>query len=136
MAYNPKSKENLKPIKKGEVKNPIGGNAHDPLKKAMRKMSSEVFKDIVDMAVNSDIEGLKRIANTPGQKAITVGIAIALMKAIKTGDFSTMERILQYIIGKPIERVDHTTGGKPIDGSKPIIKLYLPQNGKTKEENE
>lgn len=132
---NPNSIKNLKPIRKGEVRNPHGARAHDPVKKALKRLANDEFLDIVNAALTGGVRDLLKIAKDPSSPAIKVGVATALAKAIKNGDWKTLEGIVERLIGKVPVRVDHTTDGEKLPSGQQVI-LYLPKNGKTKEENE
>lgn len=92
-------------IQKGEVKNPIGAAAHDPVKKLMRRFTNEYMKEIVELAVMGNLEGLKEVAENPNTPAIQVGVATALMGAIKSGDWTTLRSIVAEILGKQPDKV-------------------------------
>jgi hypothetical protein len=102
---HPNSKKNLKPIEKGEVRNPLGGRAHDPHLKVLRSFTNEYMKEILELAVMNNIEGLKAIITNQDSPAIQVGIARALVEAIRHGDWTTLEKIVERLIGKVPDRL-------------------------------
>jgi len=128
---SPASLANLKPIQKGEVKNPEGGRSHDPIKSAIKRLTKAEFEDIISLALDANLEELKKIIKDPSSTALRVGVASSLIKAVGRGDFGTLTAIVERIIGSMAMKVDHTTDGKPIKQ----VMLYLPKNGRTKEEN-
>ena len=122
-------------IKPGQVLNPEGGRAHDPEKRALKKLTQEVFKDIVELALTSNITALQAIAKNPETPSVKVGVTTALVKAIQRGDWKTLEGIVARLIGNVKIEVDHTTAGRPIESNTQAVHVYLPANGRTKEEN-
>lgn len=114
---NPNSLKNLKPAKKGEVRNPNGGRTHSAEMKAMRKFSAKVLAEVIEAAVMGNLSDLKRIAEDPTTPAIQVGVATVLYKGIKNGDWDIVEKVLARVIGKVPDKIDHTTDGKPLNQS-------------------
>lgn len=126
-------------IKPGEVRNPLGARAHDPAKKALKKLTTELFQDIIQMALDSDRVALRAVINDQSTPALKVGVAKALYNAIKRGDWGTLRSIIEQITGKQVIKVDHTTNGAALPAATAqttAVHLYLPHNGRTKEENE
>lgn len=99
---SPKSPPKHGQIKKGEVRNPkgIGGVNHNPLIKALRKVTLESYREIVELVLTSDVQAIKKIAENPKSTGLQVGIAVAFLKAIKNGDYTVIERIAERIVGK------------------------------------
>jgi hypothetical protein len=95
-----KSSENLKPFKKGQSGNPLGAQAHDPAKKALKKLTIESYREVIELVLTGNLTDLKAMAENPSTPAIQVGVATAFMKAIKLGDYSVIERIAERIVGK------------------------------------
>lgn len=97
---SPNSIKNLRPISKGEIRNPQGGRAHDPIKKELKKFTSQYLTEIIEMAVMGNLAGLKTIVENPNSPAIQVGVAKALFNAISSGDWGTLESIVSRVVGK------------------------------------
>lgn len=135
MAVTKKQLANLKPFKPGNKANPEGARAHDPEKKMLKKITAEVFAEIVELALKNDIIGLTKVAEDKTCPAIKVGVARALMKAIQKGDWKTIEGIIERLVGKVVIKVDHTSGGEVI-ANPPQVVMYIPNNNRTKEEND
>lgn len=102
---NPKPPPKHGQIKKGEVRNPRGGNAHNPALKALRKLTIDSYRQIIELVVSCDLEAIKKIASDPESTGLQVGIAVAFLKAIKNGDYTVIERIAERIIGKIPEQI-------------------------------
>lgn len=99
---NPKPPPKHGQIKKGEVRNPkgIGGVHHNPMIKALRKVTLESYRQIIELVLTSDVAAIKKIAENPKSTGLQVGIAVAFLKAIKNGDYTIIERIAERIVGK------------------------------------
>lgn len=110
---------NLRPFQKGNNANPLGAAAHNPI----RKITHEIFKDIVELALTSNIEALQAIVKDPKTPSIKVGVATSLVTAIKRGDWQTLERIIERLVGKVTVTIDHTTMGQKIESPSSIIVL-------------
>ena len=101
---------NLKPAKKGEIRNPEGGRTHNPI----RRLTIEVLREIIELALTGNIEALKEMAENPKTPVIQVGVAFSLMNAVKKGDWDTQEKIISRILGKLPDQLNvvsqnHTT---------------------------
>lgn len=97
---NPKSLENLKMWKKGESGNPIGSRAHNPATRALKKITLESYREMIELVLTGNLSQLKEIAENPKTPALQVGIATAFMKAIKEGNHEIIERIAERLVGK------------------------------------
>jgi len=106
---SPNSLKHLVPIKKGQILNPKGAGAHDPILKQMRRLSAELLKDVIDMAVSGNIQNLKEIVGDPNSSVLQVGVAKSLYDAAAKGDWSIFERIIERITGKVPIVVDNTS---------------------------
>lgn len=95
----PKAAEKYK-FKKGQSGNPNGARAHNPAVKALKKLTLETYREVVELVLTGNLTDLKAMAEDPATPAVQVGIATAFMKAIKEGDYGVIERIAERIIGK------------------------------------
>ena len=114
---HPNSLKHLKPVKKGEVRNPNGARAHDPVSKEMRRLTAEYLREVIEAATLGNLAELKRIAEDPDTPAIQVGVAKVLFNGIRDGNWDIVEKLLARAIGKVPDKIDHTTDGKPINQS-------------------
>jgi hypothetical protein len=99
---NPNSLKNLKPCPKGKVLNPHGGRAHS----AIRRLTNEYFKEIIEAALLGNIEGLAVIINDPASPALKVGVAKSLHTAIKNGNWLILESIIARLLGKLPDKLE------------------------------
>lgn len=101
---------NLKPAKKGEIRNPEGGRSHNPI----RKLTLEVYRDIIEIGLTKNVEALKEVAENPKTPALQVAFAFALMDAIKNHKWEVVEGMVSRIVGKIPDQINinsqnHTT---------------------------
>lgn len=97
---NPKPPPKHSQFKKGNKANPLGGNAHNPALKALRKLTVESYREIIELVLTGNLAAIKKIAEDPNSTGLQVGISVAFLKAIKNGDYNVIERIAERIVGK------------------------------------
>ncbi len=97
---NPKPPPKHSRFKKGKSGNPSGGRAHNPATKALRKLTIETYREVIQLVLDGKVQDLKDMAEHSDTPAIQVGIAVAFLKAIKNGDYSVIERIAERIVGR------------------------------------
>lgn len=90
---------NLRPIKKGEVRNPLGRRPN-PIPKALRELTVESYRKVIEAVCTGNIDNLNAMINDPTVSALQVGVATAFVKALQSGDYATIERIAERIVGK------------------------------------
>lgn len=104
---NPKLPPIHSRFKKGQSGNPLGGKMHDPALRALRKMSKELYAEIVHMLMTSTLEEIKKAGEDPKTIAAKRFVCIAFAKAMQRGDYSTFRTILSEVIGKVPDEVKH-----------------------------
>lgn len=90
-------KHNFKP---GQSGNPQGARLHDPVTKALSRLTIDTYREVIEVVLTGNLTALKEMAEHPDTPAIQVGVATAFLKAIKTGDYAVIERIAERIVGK------------------------------------
>lgn len=95
----PKAAEPYK-FKKGVSGNPEGARAHNPIKKALARLTVETYREVIEAVLTGNIDNLKAMVADPKTSAIQVGVATAFMKALQAGDYAIIERIAERIVGK------------------------------------
>ncbi len=97
----PKSAAHLKKhaFKKGQSGNPKGRIPNDAIK-ALRKITIETYREVIEMVLTGKLADLKALAEHPDTPAIQIGVATSFLKAIKNGDYAVIERLAERIIGK------------------------------------
>ncbi len=89
--------------------NPHGRPPLTPAQKALRKLTLQSLQDVIEMALTGNIEELKALAQEPNTPALQVGVATAILRAIKDGDPAVLERFAERIVGKIPDRL-HLSG--------------------------
>lgn len=88
-------------FKKGQPSaNPQGARLHDPVTKALKKLTLESYREVIELVLTGNLAALKAMAEHPDTPAIQVGVATSIMKAIKDGDPTVLERFAARIVGK------------------------------------
>jgi hypothetical protein len=95
-------------IKPGQVLNPLGAKSRDPMKIAIRQVTAATYKEVADLILEGNVEGLKAIVSDPNSSVMRVWIAKAAATAIQKGDLGPLEQILNRAIGKPKENVEQS----------------------------
>lgn len=107
---NPKPPPKHGQIKKGEVRNPIGGRAHNPLQQLLslrtKKITIDRFREIIELVVSGNIKELTELIKHPQTPVLQIGLATAFLKAMKAGDYSTIERMIERLVGKIPEQIN------------------------------
>jgi len=97
--------KNLKHWVKGQSGNPAGAKAHDPLKRALKRITQPEVHDVMTMILGCDLEGLQAVTKDKSSSVLRVWVASAAVKAINKGDLGALEILLNRLHGKPQERV-------------------------------
>lgn len=92
-------------FKKGQSGNPEGGRIHNPVTRALRNLTIESYREIIELVLTSNVTAIKAIAEDPDAPGVKVGVAVAFLKAIKNGDYTIIERIAERIVGKIPEHI-------------------------------
>lgn len=95
----PKAAEPYK-FKPGQSGNPNGGRAHNPITKALKNLTVETYREVIELVLTGNVDALKEMMADPKTSALQVGVATAFLKAIRTGDYAVIERIAERIVGK------------------------------------
>lgn len=102
---------NLTPIKKGQVLNPEGGRAHNPMLKAIKRLTAAEVAEIGTLILSKNVTGLKTILNSakndPEAKAsvLKTWIASVALRGIAKGDAHALDLLLNRLIGKTADRI-------------------------------
>ena len=87
-------------FKPGVSGNPNGRPPLTKEQKALRSLTLQSYREVIEMALTGNLEELKEFAQDPDTPVIQVGVATAILKAIKNGDASVLEQFAARIIGK------------------------------------
>jgi hypothetical protein len=114
MTVTKKQLANLKPIQKGEVRNPNGSRARvDP---KLRSLSVESFNKIIQTVMTGTLKDLKALAENQESTVAEVAVATSIMIATKKGDYSVVKQIVEQIIGKIPDQL-HISAGLEIQAA-------------------
>jgi hypothetical protein len=106
---NPNSLKNLKPVKPGQVLNPLGGKAHNPELRRLRTLTREELAEVGGLIVSQDIQALEAVAKAKtGFSAVQVWFATVALDAIKNGTTGSMSVLLDRIVGRVAEKIELT----------------------------
>ena len=107
--YNPKSRENLRPARKGDVRNPKGAPKKLP---KLDELLAEVLGDTEEGKTQAQI------------------ILEALVKRARSGDVKASTLLLERGYGKVKEKIDITTDGESMNQNKIQIEIVTTNHGK------
>jgi len=80
--------------------NPNGGRAHNPVTKALRNLTIESYREVIELVLTGNLKDLKALAENPDTPVIKVGVATAIMTAITKGDADVIEKFVSRLVGK------------------------------------
>lgn len=110
---SPKSLANLKPPKKGEVRNPDGGwVSSNSVYRAIQRLAKEEIAEIGSYILERNFVALEAIIeevkNNPDSKrsALQAWMATVAVRGIKTGDPYALDALLNRIVGKVPEELN------------------------------
>jgi hypothetical protein len=124
----PKQLANLKKIKKGEVRNPGGRPKGDPILDKLKKLTVEELEELVNVLIKGNIGELRRISKDENTSVIKAMVTAVAIKIISRGDMASLDKLLDRLVGKIKERVEHS--GTINGGSAPQVIITLPSNGR------
>jgi len=115
-------------FKKGQVGNPLGGGAHNPELKKIRKLTNEQVAEVGSLILTLDAKRIDALRKKKeGVSILQTWIANAAYWANKRGDVYALNTLLDRISGKIKE-----TKEVKLETNEPQVKIYLPDNGRGK----
>ena len=105
-------------FKKGNNANPKGAGAHNPITKTIKKLSNEQVAEVGTILLNGTKEDLQKITADPNSSILKLMVASVAAKAIRNGDSSAMQAIMDRIAGRIPSLDAHVLmgpGGGPIE---------------------
>ncbi len=101
-----------------------GGRAHDPMKRALRKLTTEELHTIITMLLDYSVRDLKRVARNTKERAMVRWIAKVIEDGMGMGrrknevSFEILNRLLDRTIGPVGSKVELTgSNGGPIQSN-------------------
>jgi hypothetical protein len=91
----------------GPGRNPLS-EIERKAREASRREIAETWEEIKSL----DLPALQSYMQSPGQPAVKVMMASAIIKGIKSGDLSELHRFYDRLLGRPTQRVE-TTSDEP-----------------------
>jgi poly-beta-hydroxyalkanoate depolymerase len=102
------NEHNLKPVQKGEIRNPNGRpRKYVSLLKEQGYKLAEI-NDTIQAMMSMDLEELKTVWDNPRATVLEKTIAAAMRKSLEKGSLYSLETLLTRVYGKPKETVDTT----------------------------
>jgi hypothetical protein len=106
-----------KRFEKGNNANPLGAKAHDPVKKAIKKLTSKHLEEIVSTILLVSPDQLKKESESD-PTVMKTWIASAALTGIKKGDLTFFNSLIDRIHGRVKQRVELTGNeGGPLETS-------------------
>ena len=70
------------------------------MKRALKNLTVESYREVIEAVCTGNIDNLRAMIKDPKTSALQVGVATCFVKALEAGDYSTIERIAERIVGK------------------------------------
>lgn len=101
MPAKPPKQYQFKPGQSGNPK----GRPLNPVSKILKEITKESLALILENILSGNIDNLIRVAKDTKSSAMEAGIAKCFVTAYNKGDYNTMERIIERIVGKIPEEI-------------------------------
>jgi hypothetical protein len=88
---------------KGQVPNPRGAGAHNKEVKALRRLTHEAVAEVGSLILEGNKEELEKVVKNPDASALKVWMSGVALDGIKYRNVSTLNALLDRIVGKPKE---------------------------------
>jgi hypothetical protein len=103
--------KNLKPIQKGEVRNPTG---RPKLPEEVRAMKEASIEQLIVSYHKFAFTDIKEIKNNPPVNLIEQGVLQTISNFANSGEVDHISKIWDRVLGKPLESIDVTSKGESI----------------------
>lgn len=120
MAGNPNPPKKYQ-FKKGQSGNPLGGKLHNPVLRAIKRLTAAEVAEIGALILSKNFNGLKKLVedaksnDASKSSALKTWIATVAMKGIAKGDAHALDVLLNRLIGRSKEVIELTgAGGGPV----------------------
>ena len=96
-------------FKPGQTGNPNGRPPLTKEQRALRTLTIERYREVIELALTGNLEELKAFIEDPDTPVIQVGVGTAILTAIKKGDASVLETFAARIVGKIPDEIKITS---------------------------
>lgn len=112
--------------KPGQSGNPKGRPKEPAELKKLRLLTRAELVEIGNLIIKGSVEELQKIGSNPKATVIQAMIASVAWRAIKRGDTSALDSILNRMIGKVKDELDVNANVS----SRGSVKVFMPSNGR------
>lgn len=95
-------------FKKGESGNPAGKPALDPKIKALKKLTAVELEEMINGLLSANEDELNKIDSSASEPYIRRIMVRILQRTYETGSMQQLDMILNRLIGKVKEHIQHT----------------------------
>lgn len=99
---------NLRPIVKGEVRNPNGGRTHNKELRSVKALTQVEIAEVGGLILNNDVAALEEIIANPKSSVFKIWVCKISLKALERSDVNTLSILLDRIVGKVKEHVEYS----------------------------
>jgi hypothetical protein len=104
--YNP-SPKSRRHFKKGNCANPKGAGAHNKDLRIVRKLTQAEIAEVGGFILNNNLKALKETKKDPNSSVFKVWVCSVAEKAIYRGDAVALNVLLDRIVGKVKDKIEH-----------------------------
>lgn len=98
-----------KRFEKGNKANPLGAGAHNPILRAVKRMTQAEVAEVGSLLLDGNLEKLAAVKDDRDASVLKVWMCSIAITAIKKGDAQALNALLDRIVGKSKETVHITT---------------------------
>ena len=114
--------------KKGQSGNPKG--PPPGLTGMIKKLTRSELEDIAGLVIKGDVVELKKLAKDPTTQVLKAMFASVCIRAIEQGNMTTLDALLDRLIGKVAQQTHLTSDGSIAAQAIPLVTVTLPSNGR------
>lgn len=93
-------------FKKGQSGNPLGGQLHNPIIKAMKQMTEKALAETIEKIMISPKQDVKDMLEDPTLSLAQRIVIKSAIKAESDGSFHSLNTILERVLGKVPDKVE------------------------------
>lgn len=96
-----------KRFQKGQVANPLGAAAHNPMVKAVRNLTKERVAEIIEEILTTDPADAHEMRGKT-KTVMEAWLMAGIQKAVRNGDLVPLNALLDRLIGKVKDQVENS----------------------------